>query len=314
MPKKPFTQIPFHKLHGLGNDFVLIDEREQTYDLDKRTVRAIACRKRGVGFDQLLVLRSSPRVHALLDIYNADGSNAEMCGNGLRAAALYLWRSAAADTAVKMSGTARAKWMGAAAGSEGNIESLLDHSLVHELVIETAAGDRRARALGPIESEDCVIECEMGVPKTPASPLALKRGVRFRKSVQHPVIVNVGNPHAVVFLYPKSDKDLADWGALLENHKAFPKRTNAEFVQVRDQHIIEVRVWERGVGITEACGTGAVAAAVAAIKKGLAESPVEVRFPGGAAEVRWDGPRQSAFLRGRAHYVFSGNWIRDEQV
>jgi diaminopimelate epimerase len=240
-------------------------------------IRAIADRKRGVGFDQLLVLEPSTRVHAVLDIYNADGSKAEMCGNGLRAAALYLWtRGRVAD---------------------------------RELVLETAAGDRRARALGPLGDPDRSIECEMGIPSIKAQPAALKRGVKLSAKTHHPILVNVGNPHAVVFAFPRNSAELTKWGSLIENHSAFPKRTNAEFVRVHDRHTIEVQVWERGVGITEACGTGAVAAAVAAIHEGLVESPVEVRFPGGAAEVVWAGGKSSAFLRGHAAEVFTAVFL-----
>ncbi|MBI3543632.1 MAG: diaminopimelate epimerase [Deltaproteobacteria bacterium] len=279
--------IPFTKLHGLGNDFVLVDARPEAGPraaqaaalLSKDVVRAIADRKRGVGFDQLLVLRPSPRVHAVLDIYNADASMAEMCGNGLRAAALYLWtRGRATD---------------------------------HELVLETAAGDRRARALGPLDEagDDVLIECEMGVPRLVPLPAALKRGVQLGRRRERPVCVNVGNPHAVFFTPARTDAELRRWGPLVERHKAFPRRTNVEFARSLDRHVIDVRVWERGVGVTEACGTGAVAAAVAAIHTGRADSPVEVRFPGGAAEVRWDGPKQPAFLRGHASEVFSGDWL-----
>lgn len=270
--------IPFTKLHGLGNDFVLVDARGGASHLvkllTKPVITAIADRKRGAGFDQLLLLRTSPRVHAVLDIYNADGSMAEMCGNGLRAAALFMWtRGAASD---------------------------------NELVIETAAGDRLARKLGPL-SEDGSIECEMGVPKIKKTPSALMRGVRLATKTTHPVIVDVGNPHAVVLtVMPKNQAELTKWGSLLENHKAFPRRTNVEFVKRTNAHAIDVQVWERGVGITEACGTGAVAAACAAISQGLVQSPVEVRFPGGAAEVRWDGKKKPAFLRGHAVEVFSG--------
>lgn len=279
-------EIPFTKLHGLGNDFVLIDERAGGVGLNRAMVRAIADRKRGVGFDQLLVLKPSARVHAILDIYNADGSMAEMCGNGLRAAGLYVWRRGARDP---------------------------------ELVVETAAGDRRLRALGPLNESNLNIECEMGVPKFPATPKALQRGVRLRGKLVHPVCVNVGNPHAVVFVQARAggasagvraptDAEVAAWGRALETHRAFPRRTNVEFVRVRDTHVIEAQVWERGVGITEACGTGAVAAACVAIAQGLANSPVEVRFAGGVAEVRWDGKDQPAFLRGHAQEVFSGVW------
>lgn len=268
--------IPFTKLHGLGNDFVLIDARASGIKLSKQLVCAIADRKRGVGYDQLLLLKPSARVHAILEIFNSDGSKAEMCGNGLRAAALYLWKRGGLSDA--------------------------------QLVIETDAGDRRARRMGPIEETE-LIECEMGVPKVQAKHPKLPRGIRLGAKTHHPVCVNVGNPHAVVFQHVANDRDLAKWGSLIENHKAFPKRTNAEFVRVRDKHIIEVKVWERGVGITEACGTGAVASACAAISRGLVQSPVEVRFPGGQAEVAWNGPGTQAMLRGPAHEVYSGVWL-----
>jgi diaminopimelate epimerase len=279
-------KIPFTKLHGLGNDFVLIDARADSRLAgiaaagSRRVVAALADRKTGVGFDQLLVLRPAEHgVHARLDILNADGSRAEMCGNGLRAAALYLW-------------------MGG---------GLTDD----RLILETDAGDRSARLLGP-RGPSPLIECDMGVPRVLATPAALKKGVKLGSRTAHPVCVNVGNPHAVVFAYPSRDADLVIWGSKLETHRAFPRRTNAEFVRVRDAHVIEVKVWERGVGITQACGTGAVAAATAAIAKGLARSPVEVRFPGGEAEVRWDGPRQAAYLRGHAREVFRGVWNAPE--
>lgn len=277
-------QIPFTKLHGLGNDFVLVDARGGASHvvklLTKDVIRAIADRKRGVGYDQLLLLRTSSRVHAVLDIYNADASMAEMCGNGLRAAALYLW-------------------------SRGGVSDA-------ELVLETAAGDRLARRLGPQAADGSggLIECEMGVPKIKKTPPALARGAKFSGAKAFkPVVVDVGNPHTVFFTMPSDDAKLTAWGSKIETHKAFPRRTNVEFVRARGSHVIDVKVWERGVGITEACGTGAVASACAAIHERLVASPVEVRFPGGAAEVRWDGPGKPAFLRGHAAEVFSGQWL-----
>lgn len=250
--------------------------------LTKPVVQAIGDRKRGVGYDQLLLLRTSARVHAILDIYNCDGSMAEMCGNGLRAAALFLW-------------------------TRGGVKDA-------NLVIETAAGDRQARRLGPQTSDgsEGSIECEMGVPKIKRLPKAIERGVKFKGSGSmkafKPVCVDVGNPHAVFFTMARNERQLTAWGSMVETHKAFPKRTNVEFIKKRDSHTIDVKVWERGVGITEACGTGAVASACAAIHEGLVASPVEVRFPGGAAEVRWDGIGQPAYLRGHAAEVFSGTW------
>ncbi|MEW6057310.1 MAG: diaminopimelate epimerase [Bdellovibrionota bacterium] len=274
------TSIPFTKLHGLGNDFVLIDLREQKLSLTSSTIRAIADRKRGVGFDQLLVLKRSSRVHAELEIFNADASLAEMCGNGLRAAAFYLW-------------------------TQGKLRS-------HEtLTLETAAGDRQSRAVKKIHPNDteAEIECEMGVPKIKTIPRLLKRGIKLGTKTHHPVLVDVGNPHAVFFTWPKNQAQLEQWGSLVENHRAFPKRTNVEFVRAVSPRAIEVQVWERGVGITEACGTGAVAATCATLSQGKGVGPMEVRFTGGRASVRWEGAQQAAFLQGYAARVFCGEWL-----
>ena len=295
--------VPFVKLHGLGNDFVLFDFREGSAlapvplpQLKAAHFRQIADRKRSVGFDQLLVLSSSSRVHAQLEIFNADGSVAEMCGNGLRAAALYLW-------------------------SEGN-DSGIFHDLI--LMIDTKAGDRQARLLGPLEPkinldekpDGAWIETEMGRPHWPRTPASLARGVALKHRTAKakpvvgqqlvPILVNVGNPHAVFFLEKLPDSErLTVWGSQVENHRAFPRRTNVEFARVINAHQVEAKVWERGVGITEACGTGGVAVAVAAIRAGLCQSPVEVGFPGGTVEVVWDG-HGSAFLRGHACESFRG--------
>lgn len=279
------TMLSFEKLHGLGNDFVLVDfvtgdPGASESALTKEVIQAIADRKRGVGFDQLLVLAESARLQARLHIYNADGSKAEMCGNGLRAAALHLWR--------------------------------VKPSLPPQLVFQTDAGDRSAQLLGPVDGG--LIETEMGAPRFPKAHKSIGTGFTLAplRGRVKPVLVNVGNPHAVFFVrLPVGKGAVTPWvarhGAVIEIHKAFPRRTNVEFAQVLSRHQVRAFVWERGVGLTEACGTGAVAVACAAIREGLCESPVEVLFPGGAVEVRWDG-EGSAFLRGHAAHAFSAQW------
>lgn len=267
--------LSFTKCHGLGNDFVLIDQRKQKRPqlLSRAQMRLISDRKRGVGFDQLLILRrsSNKKIDAKLLIYNADGSLAEMCGNGLRAAANHLW------------------WTG-----EKKIE----------IQFETTAGLRSARLIQKAltaESES-VIETEMGTPLLSAIPKKL----RFDKN-HAPVIVNVGNPHIVYFRKKLlTAAKLTQEGSSIECHDAFPQRINVEFAVVRSAHAVDAQVWERGVGITEACGTGGVAVAVAAIEKGLCRSPVTVRFPGGKIQVRWNGQESAAFLTGTAAQSFEG--------
>ncbi|MBI2605294.1 MAG: diaminopimelate epimerase [Deltaproteobacteria bacterium] len=200
-----------------------------------------------------------------------------MCGNGLRAAAHYLW----------------------VLGGESR----------HEIVFETDVGLRMARSLG-----GGMIECSMGIPVLGATlDLTISRSLRSRVSSSRVFssrvyCVDVGNPHAVVFAHPPSKKKFLESGAAIERHRAFPRRANVEFVRACGRSALDVQVWERGVGETEACGTGAVAAAVAAITKGLVRAgvPVRVKFPGGVAVVSWNGPGSEAFLRGSAALVYSG--------
>lgn len=280
------SPLSFTKLHGLGNDFVLIDQvfglaakskvnaqskqgsfGAEAIGLTKTQIQKLSNRKTGVGFDQLLVLRASKKADFKLLIFNADGSKAEMCGNGLRACAFYFFEH------IKKSAT--------------------------RVSIETEVGVLQAREISKHQ-----IETEMGVPETSFQPLQFVP-IRKRKTLAY--TVDVGNPHLVVFFWPNSQEELTELGSKFESHKAFPKKTNVQFVQVLNQKRIEVQVWERGVGITQACGSGAVAAAVACLQKELVKSPVTVSFPGGSAIVRWSGENTKALLTGSAYEVFSGS-------
>ena len=283
------TSIPFTKLHGLGNDFVLLDVRGAFSRLrqmmgivsSRLFLTAIADRKTGVGCDQVLVLAAPARGAAdvALVIYNADGSKAEMCGNGLRAAALYLWTNAKGDKK-------------------------------KDLSILTASGILRCRM---VDARKNLIETEIGFPKIVSAPKGLGHVLGGHAHAEF-TCVDVGNPHLVVFgVWPRSSEELAELGSALENHRAFPKRTNVEFVRVRGKSKIEVQVWERGVGRTEACGTGAIAAAVAASARKLCSANPSVVFAGGTAMVRLEqnaNQTTCAYLTGTAHIVFASvfNW------
>ncbi len=288
------SPISFEKLHGLGNDFVLIDARRQKpHPLPLAVVKAIGDRKRGVGFDQLLLLTSMPHSKTIrLKIYNTDGSLAEMCGNGLRAAALHVWQL----------------W--------STIPKTRD-----TLNFLTDAGPRLARLMGSINDKDGVsIETEMGVPKILPTPAALLKDKKALPPslLALPIVVNVGNPHVVLFLKkPISAGEAARWGCMIESHKSFPKRTNVEFCYIdakksTSTHArVITRVYERGVGLTEACGTGAVAVAAALVNSGInvRGNAVDVEFPGGTVCVEWNGTsRDQARLTGVAHHSFSGQW------
>ncbi len=267
--------LPFLKMHGLGNDFVLIDDLGKPPALEAKLtpelVRRICDRRFGVGADQLLWMRTpsgSGLAEARMEILNADGSTAEMCGNGIRAAALYLSRH----------------------GPKPHQASY---------AIETLAGVKRVAL-----REEGLVEVDMGEPRVLGhdSVEAGGRTWRFRE-------VSLGNPHAVIFW----DGDVRDApvesaGPLIERHSRFPNRTNVEFVEVRGDGGLRVRVWERGAGATLACGTGACASAVAAIAEGRARGAVQVELPGGTLSIRWEGAGSSVFMEGPAEEVFRGDF------
>jgi diaminopimelate epimerase len=275
--------ISFTKMHGLGNDFIVLDEFAQgalQNLLSSSRVAQWCDRRFGVGADQILVIgpprASQTGVVARMDIWNADGSTAEMCGNGIRAVALYLH-----DHAPE--------------GFRGR----------KSYRIETGAG------VLEVFIEGREVRVNMGPPRHLAdSPEPLQLDGDRHEFYE----VSMGNPHAV-FLLPEAvvlaDFPVERLGPRIENHPRFPKKTNVEFVRRSGPNRIEVRVWERGAGITLACGTGACASAVAALHAGLVQrSPaqdIEVSLPGGTLRLAWDGKKTGpVWMTGPAVEVFSG--------
>lgn len=270
-------RLSFVKMHGLGNDFVVVDEREGRRTDWPELAPRLAHRRLGVGCDQVLLLRPSSAADLRMDIYNADGSRAEMCGNGVRCVALY------------------ARSRGLAPGETLRVDTLAG------IVVTRFRGDQ--------------VEVDMGEPVLdgPRIPAAAQGPVR-----EHPLsvgegtvdvtCVSMGNPHAVVFVDDAEIYPVADVGPRLETHPFFPRRTNAEFVQVLAPDRLRMRVWERGAGITLACGTGACAAAVAAAWTGRAGREVDVVLDGGALHVRWDPQTSRVHMTGPAVEVFEGTF------
>jgi diaminopimelate epimerase len=255
----------FHKMHGLGNDFVVLDARQEPLDMPAGRARAIADRKTGVGCDQLILLEPSPAADLRMRIFNADGGEVEACGNAARCVTLLA------------GGAAR---------------------------IETASGIIAGSAAGG------GAEVEMGEPRFGWSDIPLAYPMDGGampvgwEELQAPFAVNVGNPHLVFFVDDAEAVDLARLGPEIERDPLFPNRINVNVASLADGGI-DLRVWERGAGLTRACGTGACATAVAAISRGLATSPVEVRLPGGTLTIAW---RRGEPIRmtGPAVHVFSG--------
>ena len=257
--------LRFRKMHGLGNDFVILDAREEAVAMDSARARAIADRRTGVGCDQVILLEPSETADLRMRIWNADGGEVEACGNAARCVALL----------------------------EGG-----------ETRIETKGGLIRASANGNAATID------MGEPRFGWEDIPLAYAMDTAampvgwEELEKPFAVNVGNPHIVFFVEDPDAVDLARLGALIENDPLFPERVNVN-VAAKEGEAIRLRVWERGAGLTLACGTGACATAVAAIRRGLAHGPVEVRLPGGALTIEWE-PGGTIRMSGPASHVFSG--------
>lgn len=246
------AEIPFTKMHGLGNDFVIIDSREQPISITPEAIKKIADRHYGVGCDQLVILSHSQRADCRVHFYNADGSESGACGNASRCIAALMMYETGRSVAT----------------------------------IATNAG-----MLNCDLSEDGWITVNLGKARTgwQAIPLASESDTLHVDIAEGPLndatCVNVGNPHATFFVDDVDAVDLATYGAALEKHSMFPENANIEIVQVVSRDHIRARVWERGAGETLACGTGACAAAIAAIRRELCDRTVLVNLPGGDLEV-----------------------------
>jgi diaminopimelate epimerase len=284
------SAIPFIKMHGLGNDFIVLDEtREALPRLTPELARLLCDRRFGIGADQILHLKKPQAANAdvRMEIWNADGTTAEMCGNGIRAVALHQYRH------------------GARLGRE-------------EYAVETLAGLKTVRVSAASGGETpapeaLAVTVNMGAPKLGGgfghdgeAILAGSQQLTFFE-------VNMGNPHAVIFVDDVARYPVEDIGPLVENHSRFPRRTNVEFVQVMGPNEITVRVWERGAGVTLACGTGACASAVASLALRRVSNPVKVALPGGSLSIRWDGaltaPDAPVMMEGPAVEVFRGEFL-----
>ncbi len=250
------TPRPFIKMHGLGNDFVVVDARREPFRLDRAGARAVADRRAGVGCDQLIVME--PATNGAADVFmrirNADGGEVEACGNATRCVAALIM----AET-----------------GEDG-------------CTVETRAGLLRATRL---DAERIAVD--MGALRTAWQDIPLAREMDTLHldlacgPLSDPVAVNIGNPHAVFFVDDAEAVDLAAFGPRLEHDPLFPERANIGVAQLTGPDRLRVRVWERGVGLTRACGTGACAAAAAAHRRGLTGRTVEVWLDGGALALAW---------------------------
>lgn len=270
--------LRFTKMHGIGNDFVVIDAIRQRVDLSAARIRFLADRRFGVGCDQVLLAAPATRPDAdfRYRIFNADGGEVEQCGNGVRCLAVFL----------------------------------TDQGLTNrrELTIETLGGPTRVILL-----DDGQVAVDMGAPRLDPSGIPFEapaRAVTYPLEVDGESLeisaVSMGNPHAVMVVDNVETAPVARLGPLVERHPAFPRQANAGFMQVVDRSSIRLRVFERGAGETLACGTGACAAVVAGRLRGLLDQDVDVQLPGGSLRIHWPGGDDPVWMTGPAKTVFEG--------
>lgn len=264
----------FLKMHGLGNDFAIFDGRETRFDVPAHRIREMGDRHTGIGFDQMVIVDApaSPGAAAFLRIFNADGGEVGACGNATRCVADLLMR-------------------------EGGLA---------EIVLETVAGHLTAVRAG----ND--IRIDMGLVYLDWKDIPLSHDLNTLSlpvswgDLNSPVAVNVGNPHAVFFVPDIHHVKIDVAGPKIENHSFFPKRTNVEFAQVLSRGEIRMRVWERGAGITRACGTGACAVAVAGVRRELTDRKVKIILDGGTLDIEWRESDNHVLMTGPVAEVYRG--------
>ncbi|WP_136254932.1 diaminopimelate epimerase [Onishia niordana] len=270
--------VHFTKMHGLGNDFMVVDLITQRALLRDEQIRTLADRNFGIGFDQLLTVEPpmDPDMDFRYRIYNADGSEVENCGNGARCFARFVR------------------------------DQRLTHK--HEIRVETRGGPLTLKV-----EDDGRVSVDMGVPRFAPKSLPFEADedrLRHHLDVAGEAleigVTSLGNPHAVINVENVDTAPVARLGPLIEAHPRFPRRVNAGFMQVVSPHEIRLRVFERGSGETLACGTGACAAVACGIRQGQLESPVTVHLPGGDLTITWPGVEAPLVMTGPAMHVFDG--------
>ncbi len=277
----------FTKMHGAGNDYVYVDCFQQAPPPDPaRAAQVVSDRHFGIGSDGLILICPSQVADVRMRMFNADGSEAEMCGNGIRCVAKYVY----------------------------------DHGICRreQLRVETAAGVLTLRVLPGADGKVKQVEVDMGRPRLAAAeiPTTLPGDPVVDVPLELPgeetlrvTCVSMGNPHCITYVEELGDRWVLELGPQVERHAAFPQRVNAEFVQVLSPQEVRMRVWERGSGETLACGTGACAVCVAGVLSGRTERRLRAHLPGGELQLYWNPEDDHVYMTGPAVEVFSGTWL-----
>ncbi len=276
--------MKFTKMNGIGNDYVYVNCFEEKVENPAELARFVSDRHFGVGSDGLIMICPSDVADFRMEMYNADGSQAEMCGNGIRCVGKYVY----------------------------------DYGLTKktEITVETLAGIKNL-TLTIKDGKAEMIRVNMGSPILEASKIpviagkspVVKETIKVCGKAYEMTCVSMGNPHAVIFINDVKNLDIQSIGPFFENHSAFPRRVNTEFVEILDRQNVNMRVWERGAGETWACGTGACATAVACILNGLTEEEINVHLLGGDLKIKWDRKENLVYMTGPATTVFDGELL-----
>ena len=273
--------MKFTKMHGLGNDYVYVNCFEEKIDNPPAVARFVSDRHFGIGSDGLIMINPSQKADFEMEMYNADGSRGEMCGNGIRCVAKYVYDYGLTDKT--------------------------------QISVETLGGIKYLD-LTVEDGKVSLVKVDMGKPEFKADliPVLSEREQVIDEPIEvdgkeyHMTGVSMGNPHAVIYVDDVKGLDLEKTGPKFENHERFPKRINTEFVHCIDRQTVEMRVWERGSGETLACGTGACAVAVSSILNNLTDTQVTVKLLGGDLQIEWDREKDRVFMTGPATVVFDG--------
>ena len=275
--------MEFTKMQGLGNDYVYVNCFKEKVENPSEMAVKVSDRHFGIGSDGLILIKPSEVADFEMEMYNADGSRGEMCGNGIRCVAKYVYDYGLTDkTSISVETLGGIKY--------------LDLTVEHGKV-----------TLVKVDMGTPILKPEL-IPIVAKGETVIDEPIMVGGKEYHMTGVSMGNPHDVVFMDDIKNLEIEKIGPLFENHERFPNRINTEFVNVIDRHTAQMRVWERGSGETLACGTGACAVAVACILNGLTENTVTVKLLGGDLQIEWDREKNTVYMTGPAEVSFDGVW------
>lgn len=275
--------MKFTKMQGIGNDYVYVNCFEETVENPSAVARFVSDRHFGIGSDGLILIKPSEIADCEMDMYNMDGSQGAMCGNGIRCVAKYAYEhNIARNEHLTIATKSGLKYLDLTV-KDGKVSSV------------------KVNMGSPILTAD-------QIPVVSEKEMVIHEPLEVSKETYYITAVSMGNPHVIVYIKDVEHLDIEKIGPFFENHPVFPDRVNAEFVEIIDSHTVRMRVWERGAGETLACGTGACAVAVSSILNGLVdgEKPVTVKLRGGDLEIFWDRQENLVYMTGPAETVFDG--------